>query len=227
MGNDIAEGPVISRRRPDWGPFLYILLLLSLLLLSSHVKTLCLFKKKEKERDVCVVLFLFVTGFTKLYFNKLLELLSSMVLCGCLYWDTERISSSPVPAVMLRRYTAFVSRSPSTPVPYLPPNNTHWFADAHALRAFVRNDRASGRRVGFLLNAAAIYFLLSLAGCGRKVGRRRFSVRLSGGAMGSRVLVPAVLLLLALVTVCAQTNSPQGRGFLFFKALRTPQNEVQ
>lgn len=52
-GNFITKGPVISRRRPEWGPLLcyayyhhYIL------------KTLCLFKKKkEKERDMCVVLF--------------------------------------------------------------------------------------------------------------------------------------------------------------------------
>lgn len=50
------------------------------LLSPLHSKTLCLFKqkeqqqKREKERDMCGVLFLFVTGFTKLCFNKLLKM---------------------------------------------------------------------------------------------------------------------------------------------------------
>lgn len=47
------------------------------------VEHIVLVKKKEKERDMCVVLFLFVTGFTKLCFNKLLELLSSTSCCHC------------------------------------------------------------------------------------------------------------------------------------------------
>lgn len=75
MGNDIAEGPVISRRRPEWGPFLYVLLL------SPQVKTYCACLKKEKERDVCALFFFICNRFTKLYFNKLLELLSFIVLC--------------------------------------------------------------------------------------------------------------------------------------------------
>lgn len=39
-------------------------------------------KKRERERYVCCS-FLFVTGFTKLCFNKLLELLSSTLWCLC------------------------------------------------------------------------------------------------------------------------------------------------
>lgn len=56
-------------------------LLLCLLSSSLHSKTYCACSKKEKERDVCS--FLFVTGFTKLCFNKLLELLSSTVRHLC------------------------------------------------------------------------------------------------------------------------------------------------
>lgn len=50
------------------------------LLSPLHSKTLCLFKqkeqqKKERKREICVVFFfLFVTGFTKLCFNKLLKM---------------------------------------------------------------------------------------------------------------------------------------------------------
>lgn len=47
-------------------------------------------KKKEKERDMCVVPFLFVTGFTKLCFNKLLELLSSIWCLGVFIWTHFR-----------------------------------------------------------------------------------------------------------------------------------------
>lgn len=52
-----------------------------MLCLSSHGKTYCAcWKKRERERYVCCF-FLFVTGFTKLCFNKLFELLSSILCC--------------------------------------------------------------------------------------------------------------------------------------------------
>ena len=63
------------------------------------VEHIVLVKKKEKERDMCVVLFfLFVTGFTKLCFNKLLELLSSTSCCHCefilTHIDRQRVVES-------------------------------------------------------------------------------------------------------------------------------------
>lgn len=66
------EGPVISRRRPEWGPFFILCYAYYNQYIVKHCACL---KKKERKREICVF-FLFVTGFTKYALNKLLKLSS-------------------------------------------------------------------------------------------------------------------------------------------------------
>ncbi|XP_003962807.2 PTTG1 interacting protein a isoform X1 [Takifugu rubripes] len=68
----------------------------------------------------------------------------------------------------------------------------------------VRTQRSSPPRPSCCVK----HFLPSHAGSGRKVGHIVFNLRQGGGVMDSRVFVPSVLLLFGLVTVFAQSNSP-------------------
>lgn len=153
-------------------------------------------KKKEKEREMRVVLFFICNWLYKICFNKLLEIVLYSFYCVYLFLGGFRSYT--------RKY-AGTHQGARILLPVV------WCVKSERLRQGVAFGSVPPQRGGQRAVGAFETFPPLCCVCASTLLSRLWDICVCSKMTGLRSLLPAVLLLLGLVTVFAQTSAP-GKG---------------